>query len=203
MQTLMWHAGGFCQTNTVGPSGCQKKGNVSPNSVCTARRKIDSCRRVKLSQLRAGLVLQASILLNWKILKEQPLFALSVPVDHSKRLGHPCHAIFVQRAATRTRPRVLGATAVRLANTKTKRANLAAKSALRVPPRYCLGPTPCQTVAARLGLSTSPVVRLWSAFHAVRGWTARFHPAFGLCRQDNLRRVSNSLPESKVATSAP
>ena len=36
MQTLMWHAGGFCQTNTVGPSGCQKKGNVSPNSVCTA-----------------------------------------------------------------------------------------------------------------------------------------------------------------------
>ena len=104
-------------------------------------------------------------------------------MDHSKRLGHRCHAIFVQRAATRTRPRVLCATAVRLANTKAKRANLAAKSALRVPPRYCLGPTPCQTVAAWLGLSTSPVVRLWSAFHAVRGWTARFHPAFGLCRQ--------------------
>lgn len=60
---------------------------------------------------------------------------------------------------------------------------MAASNALLVPPRYCWDQTPFRTVAARLGPSTSPAVRLWSAFHVVKDWTAPFRRAFRLCGQ--------------------
>lgn len=201
--TLMWRAAGFCQMKTVGLRGFQRKEHVSPNLECTARMTRTSCRAVRLSQSHAGLVLQVLILLSWRFPKESRTFAKSVQVDRSKCLGHRCHAIFAQPAATKTRPGVLGAIAVQLANTKMKRANMAASNALLVPPRYCWDQTPFRTVAARLGPSTSPAVRLWSAFHAVMDWTAPFRRAFRLCRQDCLHRGSNSLPGSKAATSQP
>ena len=115
--------------------------------------------------------------------------------------GHRCHAIFAQPAATKTRPGVLGAIAVQLANTKMKRANMAASNALLVPPRYCWDQTPFRTVAARLGPSTSPAVRLWSAFHAVMDWTAPFRRAFRLCRQ--ARPGRGKLEPRKIQESFP
>ena len=133
--------------------------------------------------------------------KESLTFAKSVRVDRSKCLGHRCHAIFAQPAATKTRQGVLGAIAVQLANTKTKRANMAASNALLVPPRYCWDQTSFRTVAARLDPSTSPAVRLWSAFHVVKDWTAPFRRAFRLCGQ--ARPGRGKLEPHKIQESFP
>ena len=95
-------------------------------------------------------------------------------MDHSKLLGLRSFAILVPLAATRTRPPVFHATDAQWASTKIRREATLARCALLAQALGFWVPSPCRTVVARLGPSTSETTAPSTAFHVVKGWTVHW-----------------------------
>jgi len=101
-------------------------------------------------------------------------FANHVRVDHSKLLALRSFAIHVQLVAIRTRPPVFHATDAQLASTKIRREATIARCALLAQALGFWVPSPCRTVVARLGPSTSETTAPSIAFRAAKGWTVHW-----------------------------